>query len=120
MRLRQGLIAALGLAVLAAAPAQAASPENGRALVQRNCAMCHAIGPRGDSPKRGAPRFRELHQRYPIEMIEEALAEGMLTGHPEMPEFRFLPQEINDIVAYLNLIQTRFDGAKRRSPLDPE
>lgn len=114
------LAAVAALAVLAADRAHAASMENGRVLVERNCAMCHAVGRRGDSPRKGAPPFRELSQRYPIETLSEALTEGMLTGHPAMPEFRFLPQETDDIVAYLTSIQMRFYGAPKRSPLDPD
>ena len=39
--------------------------------------------------------------------MAEALAEGILTGHPAMPEFRFEPTQINDIILYLKSIQTR-------------
>ena len=40
---------------------------------------------RARSPK--APPFRALHERYPVENLSEALAEGIRTGHPEMPQF---------------------------------
>jgi hypothetical protein len=33
--------------------------------------------------------FRTLGKRYPIEALEEALGEGIISGHPDMPEFRF-------------------------------
>ena len=101
--------AALAAVVLVSGQARAAQDSfaRGHAIVQRNCAFCHAVGARGDSPNAKAPRFRELHNRYPVEMLAEALAEGMLTGHPEMPEFRFTPREIDDIIAYLKSIQTR-------------
>ena len=101
--------AALAAVVLVSGQAWAAQDSfaRGHAIVQRNCAFCHAVGARGDSPNAKAPRFRELHNRYPVEMLAEALAEGMLTGHPEMPEFRFTPREIDDIIAYLKSIQTR-------------
>jgi mono/diheme cytochrome c family protein len=89
-----------------ASAASAASAENGRRLVQRNCAVCHAIGTTGQSPHKGAPPFRELHDRYPVEMLAEALAEGMLTGHPAMPQFTFTPRQIDDIIAYLESVQT--------------
>jgi cytochrome c len=38
-----------------------------------------------------APPFRTLHERYPVEDLVEPLAEGIVTGHPTMPEFRFDP-----------------------------
>lgn len=87
------------------APARAASVDAGQRLAQRNCGMCHAIGRQGDSPYPAAPPFRTLSKRYPVENLQEALAEGILTGHPAMPEFRFSPSEIEDLIAYLSSIQ---------------
>jgi mono/diheme cytochrome c family protein len=69
--------------------------------------MCHATGSIGTSPHRVAPAFRTLNQRYPIEMLEEALGEGLSSGHPEMPEFIFDPRDVAAIVAYLKSIQER-------------
>jgi mono/diheme cytochrome c family protein len=79
--------------------------EKGRVLVEQNCARCHATGAEGASPFAPAPPFRELGRRYPIADLEEALAEGILTGHPAMPEFSFEPDEIAGIIAYLQSIQ---------------
>ena len=104
----------IGLVVLSmlvtAGAAQAASVERGRQTVTRNCAVCHAVGPLGASRNPQAPPFRELHTRYPVEMLSESLAEGILTGHPAMPEFRFTVPEIEDIVAYLQSLQNRARG----------
>ena len=110
--------AAAALAMLVVSvDARAQSVDNGRAIVQRNCAVCHATGPMGDSPIPEAPRFRELHKRYPVENLAEALAEGILTGHPMMPQFRFTPTEVSDIIAYLESIQTaRHARAGQRDP----
>jgi cytochrome c len=69
--------------------------------------MCHAIGPTGGSPYAAAPPFRILGQRYPLNSLEEALGEGLLSGHPEMPEFRFAPQDVGAIIRYLRSIQQR-------------
>ncbi len=82
------------------------SVARGLALVTRNCSMCHAVGPIGDSPNPQAPHFRDLHARYPVDNLAEALAEGILVGHPQMPEFRFTAEEVSDIIAYLKSIQT--------------
>lgn len=84
-----------------AAAAEPTSVDRGLALVQRNCSQCHAVGPRGDSPNPEAPPLRTLQERYDVDALGEALAEGILTGHPAMPEFRFNPREIGDIVDYL-------------------
>jgi mono/diheme cytochrome c family protein len=106
---------AAAAALLAATAAAGQSTAHGRALLERDCSACHAVGSRGASPDRAAPRFRELGRRYPIDGLAEALAEGILTGHPRMPEFRFSPGQVADIIAYLKSIQTRqhahLDGA---------
>jgi len=49
--------------------------------------------------------FRELHKRYPVEDLAESLAEGIVTGHPTMPEFRFDPAQIGDVIAYLKTLE---------------
>lgn len=92
-----------------AAPALAddEDPARGQALLQTNCGSCHAVGRSGASPFKGAPAFRDLGQRYPVESLEEALAEGLMTGHPAMPEFSFDADEVGAIIAYLKSIQQR-------------
>lgn len=88
----------------AAAP-QAAQLAEGQRLVQENCAPCHAIGREGESPHPEAPPFRTLSHNYPLTDLEEALAEGIVSGHRDMPQFAFEPAQIDAIVAYLNSIQ---------------
>jgi hypothetical protein len=66
---------------------------------------CHAIGKFGESPLKIAPPFRTLHERYPVEDLQEPLAEGIITGHPTMPEFRFDPGQVGDIIAYLKTLE---------------
>jgi cytochrome c len=51
--------------------------------------------------------MRTLGKRYPIEYLEEALGEGIVSGHPDMPEFEFAPADVGAIVAYLKSIQER-------------
>lgn len=94
------------LAVTSCSHAQAQDPiEGGRALVQENCARCHAVGPQGSSRLAAAPPFRTLGRGYPIADLEEALAEGIVTAHPGMPEFTFEPDEVAAIIAYLESVQ---------------
>lgn len=83
------------------------NPEHGAELLQKQCASCHAVGRTGDSPHKFAPAFRTLGQRYPIESLEEALGEGIVSGHPDMPEFKFDADDVGDIIAYLKSIQQR-------------
>jgi mono/diheme cytochrome c family protein len=98
------LVLAALLATAGAARAEDGDP--GKAILTEKCAGCHAVGRDGDSPLEKAPRFRELSQRFPIDSLEEALAEGIVTGHPDMPAFEFEPAEIEAILGYLEAIQT--------------
>ena len=94
------------------APAPVPSAERGHALVQRDCGGCHAVEATGDSDFRPAPPFRTLHDKYPLESLEEALAEGILSGHPAMPEYEYAPGEIADIIAWMKSLEAR-SGARR-------
>ncbi|HEU6441489.1 MAG TPA: cytochrome c [Microvirga sp.] len=93
--------------VLGAQPvrAQEGRVERGRTFVQTNCSTCHAVGRAGESPLAEAPPFRTLQRRYPLEYLAEALAEGITTGHPSMPEFQLDAAQISDVLAYLQSIQ---------------
>lgn len=86
---------------LGAAAAVANEIDDGRALVEANCARCHSIERSGDSPHPDAPPFRQLHERYPLTALEEAFAEGISTGHPDMPQFVATPEQITAILAYI-------------------
>ncbi len=105
------VLAAVALGALVAATiADAADPdpevERGRVFAEKNCGRCHAIGPTGESPLAKAPPFRTLHERYPVENLTEALAEGIRTGHPTMPQFEALDTEqIDDLIAYLKSLE---------------
>lgn len=77
----------------------------GRRIAETSCAPCHAVGASGVSPKAAAPPFRELGRHYPVESLEEALAEGVMVGHPEMPRVRMKATDIAAFIAYLKTIQ---------------
>lgn len=82
-----------------------AREKRGEAIALANCARCHAVGRHGTSPAREAPPFRTLHERYPVTDLAEALAEGITTGHPTMPEFRLDPDEADQLIAYLKTLE---------------
>lgn len=88
-------------------PALAASPaeQRGKMLALNNCARCHSIDQVTQSPLKIAPPFRTLHLRYPVETLAEALAEGIVTGHPTMPAFQLDPDQINDLLSYLKTLE---------------
>ena len=86
-------------------PSQASSPAQGKRLALTYCAKCHSIDKVTPSPLKIAPAFRTLHERYPVETLQEALAEGIVTGHPTMPEFRFDADQVGDFIAYLKTLE---------------
>lgn len=123
MTFRQILVTytgAMALLLALALPSQAQSgpaesmPKNptaqekrGAALLQTHCASCHSIGLDGTSSHPEAPAFRTLSQNYPVDALQEALAEGIMTGHQDMPEFAFQPEDVGAIIAYLESVQPK-------------
>jgi mono/diheme cytochrome c family protein len=77
----------------------------GHTILRENCARCHAIDPVGPSPLANAPPFREVMKRYEPQNLEEALAEGIVTGHNQMPVFTLEPDQIVAITAYLSTLR---------------
>jgi len=84
---------------------QAPNVQRGMAIARLHCARCHSIDRLSQSPLRDAPAFRDLHKRYPLEQLEETLAEGLVTGHPAMPEFRFDVDQIDSFIAFLKSLE---------------
>jgi cytochrome c len=108
MTIWSAVLAAAFIVPVAVRPAFADDDlKRGEELLQKDCGKCHAIGRAGESPDKEAPAFRTLSERYPIESLEEALGEGMMSGHPDMPEFQFDVDDVGAIIAYLKSIQQR-------------
>lgn len=93
--------------ILGTGAASALDPDEQRGFtfVSTNCALCHAVGKFGESPLAIAPPFRTLHEFYPVDDLQEALAEGIVTGHPSMPQFQLEPDQIEDVLAYLKTLE---------------
>ena len=103
---RAAALAIFNLIFLASAYAQMdPRQQRGLTLATANCAHCHSVDKVTASPLTLAPPFRELHNRYPVESLEEALGEGIVTGHNEMPEFVFEANQAMEIIAYLNSLK---------------
>ena len=100
-----GSIILLGFATGYAQAAEKTLVNKGEVLVKQNCSRCHAIGKEGDSPHPQAPPLRTLSRKYPIEDIAKSLAEGIVSGHPDMPVFVFDPRDVEAIIQYLQSIQ---------------
>ncbi len=118
-RLLKHLSAAIVLSALAF-PAAAAEPETlpperttqqliaaGEKLARQKCASCHSIARNGESPNKAAPPFRTFASKWPLEDLEESLAEGIVTGHEEMPEVVFTPLEIDAFLEFLRSISEK-------------
>jgi cytochrome c len=97
------------LGIVAAGQVRASDDDvkRGEELVQNNCAICHAIGLTGDSPHEEAPPFRQVMKVYPAASLTEALGEGLITGHPDMPEFVFPSEDVAAIVSYLKTLEPK-------------
>lgn len=102
------LVCGITLLVCQIAPGAAAEKgltDKGEVLVRENCSRCHAIGKEGDSSHKEAPPFRTLSAKYPVSDLAESLAEGIVSGHPDMPIFVFSPSDVEAIIEYMESIQ---------------
>ena len=100
-------ISALALVVGLGQPALASETDRakaGAALVTQHCSRCHAVAADDRSSHKDAPPFRTFAAKWPLENLEEALAEGIVTGHPDMPTFVFEPAEIDVVIEYLHAL----------------
>ncbi|MEW7007856.1 c-type cytochrome [Lentilitoribacter sp. EG35] len=80
---------------------------HGKRILEANCAKCHAIGLTDKNKHPEALEFRYLSKYYPIDALQEAFAEGIETGHPDMPAFTMTELQIADVIVYLESIQEK-------------
>lgn len=76
--------------------------EKGRLIAEANCQRCHSIERTGDSPFVEAPPLRIIARIYKASDLEEALVEGIVVGHPAMPEFQMTGEQAAAITAYID------------------
>lgn len=110
-RLAPAAVLTAGLAVACSAAAQN-DVARGQQIVQEKCSRCHATGKADASPNPKAPPFRIVGRIYPVEHLAEALAEGISTGAPEMPQFKFDPRDVDAIIDYLNAMAAERPAGK--------
>lgn len=101
----KSFVLALFVMLCAIVGANAQSVQRGLNYLRANCARCHAIDKVSESPLKLAPPFRTLHLKYPVESLQESFAEGIRTGHENMPEFRLDGDQIGDVIAYLKTLE---------------
>jgi len=79
--------------------------QRGEMLARSMCAECHAIAITDRSPHPSAPPFRTLEQRLDLDSFMDRLRQGLMSGHPDMPTFRFTRDDARALIAYLRSIQ---------------
>lgn len=90
-----------------AAGATEEAEKRGAELARAVCADCHEVGPRGLSPNPKAPPFHQLIGRLTAEGIEDVLLEEIPLGHPPMPQWRFTPEQVEELLAYIESLEGR-------------
>lgn len=111
MRARRGgaVLVALALAAGASAPHQAlaaTAESRGREVAKAKCAACHAVPPVVRSPNPAAPGFGSLEMRHTAG-LEGRLATLTRKGHYGMPPIKLRPQEVQDLLAYIESLAPR-------------
>jgi mono/diheme cytochrome c family protein len=107
MKSLRPIVSLLALTMLCA-PAQAQSQDparHGRQLVGQFCSPCHAVARFGRGPNRNAPPFRTLGRTFDLDAFPGMLERGISSTHPDMPVFKFSPDDAHDVVVYLRSIQ---------------
>ena len=111
MNIRRFTLMALGcLVAMPAMAADKATLDRGRLLAEQLCGKCHATAETGASPHKITPPFRDLSERFPVEMLVEAQKSGEISGHDEMPMFVLVPEDMTALLAHID----SFAGAKSR------
>lgn len=93
-----GLVPCLGGAV------HAQDSRAGQDIAKRLCARCHGIAQSDVSKLAAAPPFRVIAARYSVWTLEESFAEGIVVGHSAMPEFVLNPDEITNLLSYMDTL----------------
>ena len=67
-----------------------------------NCARCHNLEKAGENPYAPAPPFRDIAKMYKATDLEEALVEGIVVGHPAMPEFEMTGEQAAAVATFID------------------
>lgn len=88
-----------------AAQAQLELVETGKQIAASDCAICHAIGREGSSPREDAPPLRVVLSGFAAEALAADFREHIHVGHQDMPDFEFDVDTTDALMAYLTSIQ---------------
>jgi mono/diheme cytochrome c family protein len=88
--------------------AQAEEQRQGKEILEKLCARCHAVGRTGSSPNKRAPPFRSFSETKLYDSdFKQRLETGLISIHPFMPTFRFSTEEAGEVLSYMRSIQER-------------
>src|SRR5579864_4776440 len=87
-------------AFVAAGSARESGQPRGKALLERMCGQCHAVGLTDRSPHVDAPPFRTFGEKLYDEDLGQRLQDGLFTMHPDMPTFHFSREDAESAVEY--------------------
>lgn len=98
------LLAATIICLLSAA---AHAQNNGKALFQSNCQMCHGADGEGATPTGQALKVANLHSPEIVKMSDAELANVISKGKKSMPAFgsRLTAPQIESLVSYIRTLQ---------------
>ena len=100
-----GCAGAAGVQAVGAGPGADPPVLRGQAFAERRCAGCHVVG-LDDGPASFGPRFRDLRVRYNALSLQRRFTEISQHGSGEMPPIQIGRQEAEDLVAYLETLQS--------------
>jgi mono/diheme cytochrome c family protein len=82
--------------------------RHGKALLEKLCARCHAVGISGRSPHPYAPPFRSFGEtKLYDEDFGRRLQDGLFTTHLDMPTFHFSRDDAGAVLNYLRALHDR-------------
>jgi len=102
-----GILAVAVFTAIAGLGARAQSPamvQKGQVIATQKCGKCHATGRTDERPHAIVIPFRDLHTRYPIEMLTDARKTGIIAGHDEMPMFELVGEDMLALLSYIDAL----------------
>jgi len=106
MRSLRACLAALACSLLAAGCATVGGvlTSRGESIARAQCSGCHAIGAVGESRSPNAPPLRRIGRQYAKTSLAHELEAVSEVGHYAMPPTSLSPDEIDDLVDYIQHI----------------
>ena len=99
IRLTISSILVLNLCALSQAAGLA---SEGRIIAKKWCASCHVVSDSQTSASADVPSFKFIASKYQTEL--DVLGAFLADPHPVMPNLSLTRREINDLLAYIKLL----------------